>query len=93
MRRARSRTARAAWSSGWCGTQPLLLASCYVECTLAKPHGIRFGPHDWIEDKKFAKRSEVEDATRRLQRFDEEHIASPEFARLDAYPITARSGL
>jgi hypothetical protein len=68
-------------------------ATYYVECTLAKLHGAGFGPHDWIEDESFATRPEVQDATRRLQRFEEEHIASPEFGRLDAYPVSAGSGL
>jgi hypothetical protein len=68
-------------------------ATYYVECTLAKLHGVRFGPHDWIEDESFARRTEVEDATRRLQRFEEEHIASHDFGRLDAYPVTAGPGL
>jgi hypothetical protein len=75
--------------------QPPDLASqarYYVECTLAKLHGVRFGPHDWIEDESFAKRPEVEEATPRLQPFEEEHIASPEFGRLDTYPVTGGSG-
>jgi hypothetical protein len=60
-------------------------ATYYAECTLAKLHGVRFGPHDRIEDDRFAKRAEVQDAIRRLQGFEEAHIASPQFGRLDAY--------
>jgi hypothetical protein len=67
--------------------QPVDLASqatYYVECTLAKLHGIQFGPDDAIEDEEFAKRSEVENVRKRLRRFEEDCIARPDFGRLDA---------
>jgi hypothetical protein len=66
-------------------------ATYYVECTLAELHGIRFGPDDGIEDEEFAKRTEVMEVQERLRRFEEDHIASPGYGRLDAYQITAAS--
>jgi len=58
-------------------------ASYYVECVLAKLHGIQFGPHDRIEDESFARRSEGQDSIRRVQPCEEQHVASAKFGRFD----------
>jgi hypothetical protein len=60
-------------------------ARYYLECTLARLHGVRFGPHDAIEDEGFAHSPEVLSLEDSLKGFEQQCIASPKFGLLDRF--------
>jgi hypothetical protein len=60
-------------------------ARYYLECDLAKLHGVRFGPDDLIEDEVFARAPEVQSLRERLTAAEQERIADPGFGPLDRF--------
>ena len=60
-------------------------ARYYLECTLARLHGLRFGPYDAIEDTGFARSPEVLGLRDSLERLERERIADPKFGLLDRF--------
>ena len=57
-------------------------ARYYLECTLARLHGVRFGPRDALRDREFARSPEVRKLAAPLRRLERERIASSRFGRL-----------
>ncbi|MGA7924066.1 MAG: hypothetical protein WCA77_08830 [Thermoplasmata archaeon] len=64
---------------------PVGQARYYLECTLAKLHGVRFGPEDAIEDEGFAHSPEVRELESPLKNLEQDLIASPGRGRLDRF--------
>jgi hypothetical protein len=60
-------------------------ARYYLECDLAKLHGVRFGPDDLLEDEVFARTPEVLSLRERLTAAERERIADPRFGLLDRF--------
>lgn len=60
-------------------------AAYYLECTLAKLHGVRFGPRDFIEDERFAKRPTVAGLSGTLSELELRRIADPNFGPLSRF--------
>ena len=60
-------------------------AKYYLECMLAKLHGVTFGPDDAIEDAQFEKSSAFVDLVESYATKERELISNPEFGRLDRY--------
>ncbi len=50
-------------------------AKYYLECTLARLHGVRFGPNDWIEDPAYERTREVLKLATSFRRSETQRIA------------------
>lgn len=66
---------------------PINQAIYYVECTLAKLHGVSFdSPNDLLEDKEYARRPEVGDVWDTYSKLEQERITDhTKFGRLDSF--------
>jgi hypothetical protein len=60
-------------------------ARYYLECDLAKLHGVRFGPDDLLEDEVFARTPEVLSLREKLTAAERDRIADPRFGPLDRF--------
>ncbi|MDG6969398.1 MAG: hypothetical protein JRM74_04270 [Nitrososphaerota archaeon] len=60
-------------------------AKYYLECMLAKLHGVAFGREDAIEDANFEKSPAFADLVGRYMANERDLISNPEFGRLDRY--------
>jgi hypothetical protein len=60
-------------------------ARYYLECTLGKLHGVRFGPHDAIEDERFAHSPEVLGLEDSLKGLEQERVSDPRRGALDRF--------
>lgn len=59
-------------------------ANYYLECVLAKLHGVKLSsPNDLLEDKEYAKRQEVKALEDSFTRLEKERISDRRFGRLD----------
>jgi hypothetical protein len=54
---------------------PVSQARYYLECTLAKLHGVRFGNHDYIEDDAYERTAEVLEVGKSMRELERERIA------------------
>jgi hypothetical protein len=61
-------------------------ATYYLECTLAKLHGVLFRHDDWIEDEKYERTSEVLDLGPSFRKLESRRIAT--LGRLDRFGLT-----
>ena len=50
-------------------------ARYYLECTLAKLHGVRFGNEDYIEDEAYERTPEILEVGRSMRKLERERIA------------------
>lgn len=61
-------------------------AKYYLECVLAKLHGVKFdSPSDFIEDKAYVLRPEVKELLASFTKLEKERISDKEFGRLDRF--------
>ncbi|HZW56735.1 MAG TPA: hypothetical protein VFF30_10650 [Nitrososphaerales archaeon] len=60
-------------------------AKYYLECTLARLHGVGFGPDDYIVDESFALTPEVQEIKGSFTKLELERIADARFGRLDRF--------
>jgi hypothetical protein len=60
-------------------------ARYYLESTLAKLHGIRFGPNDAVEDSRFARTPEVMGLQDSFRELEQQRISNPRFGLLDRF--------
>jgi len=60
-------------------------ARYYLECTLAKLHGVRFGPCDSIEDEAFALSPEILALDDSFKRLEQVCISNPKLGLLDRF--------
>jgi hypothetical protein len=64
---------------------PVSQARYYLECTLAKLHGVRFGRYDAIEDEAFAHSREILRLEDSLTGLEQERVADPKLGLLDRF--------
>ena len=64
---------------------PANQAKYYLECTLSKLHGVRFGPDDHVEDPRYEDTTEVRGIGESLERLERQRIADPKFGSLDRF--------
>ena len=64
---------------------PANQAKYYLECTLSKLHGVRFGPDDHVEDPRYEDTREVREISESLERLERHRIADPRFGSLDRF--------
>jgi hypothetical protein len=60
-------------------------ARYYLECTLAKLHGLRFGSGDAVEDARFAGSPEVMGLQDSFRELEKKRISDPRFGLLDRF--------
>jgi hypothetical protein len=58
-------------------------AKYYLECTLAKLHGVKFGKDDYIEDEAYERTTEVLEVGKSFRKLERERIAK--FGPLDRF--------
>jgi len=62
------------------------LAKYYLECVLAKLHGVRFDPeYDFIEDEVYSNRAEVKELVDSFTLLEKERISDRRFGQLDRF--------
>jgi hypothetical protein len=64
-------------------------ARYYLECTLSKLHGVRFGPDDYIEDKAHARSPEVVELRGPFERLEWRRIVDAKPGLLDRFAVQA----
>ena len=61
-------------------------ARYYLECVLAKLHGVRFASeYDFLEDEEYANRPEVKKLEHKFVELEKERISDKRFGRLDRF--------
>jgi hypothetical protein len=60
-------------------------AMYYLECVLAKSHGVEFGSNDYIEDKPYEQTLVVIGLARSVTELESQRIADPKYGRLDRF--------
>lgn len=63
-------------------------ARYYLECVLAKHHGVRFGTGDSIEDDRFEQSSEYQEIVGGLMESESARLKDPAFGRFDRFGRT-----
>ncbi|MDG6900281.1 MAG: hypothetical protein JRM88_06950 [Nitrososphaerota archaeon] len=60
-------------------------AKYYLECTLSRLHGVRFGPDDRVEDSRYENAKEVLEIRESLEKLERQRIADPKLGLLDRF--------
>ena len=60
-------------------------AKYYVECTLSRLHGVRFGPDDCVEDLRYEDTKEVLEIRESFEKLERQRIADPKLGLLDRF--------